>query len=265
MLKLGSLGLACAIVAGGGCGATHEAARGGAASPGSAAAGALAPTGGDAPLTDAAAMPAGTAAAPLTFATVPDFGCFARSTDGRVIACVVGQRGFNIGPSRVELVFVASDDRPIPSSIVLLENEGETRGDDALPPAVIAQVTAALRGMVGLERGGPHVVATRGDARASTTPAITVGGLTIGYATRAAAPTGQAPAFHTTLSVRRGQAAEVLDDGDKITPTVEARAFAVGDTVVVEQLHGIGDEGTFGDYGAAWRCGKDACAPISGE
>ncbi len=200
---------------------------------------------------------------PLT--TVPAFGCIARSSAANLVACVVGERGFNLGePTAVDLVFVPTGPgAAVVEPITLLETTSETdRGEDALPAEVTDEVAKRLRGFVPLAAAGA-IKSTFTGGKLAMSPALKVAGWTIALKSHRGDEREGAPSFRTELSVRRpGKPTEMLDDGDKTTASIEAHAYDFGEVVIIAQLHDIADEGTSGAVGQAWRCTAVSCTPI---
>jgi hypothetical protein len=203
------------------------------------------------------AVPDAAIAALTPMTTVPEFGCIAAAHG--TAACVIGSRGENLpATTKVTLVFVGSATAP---AITLLTGESELdRGADALPAAITAQVAEALHDYAPLDRA-QHLIAGKYDqGKLPIGPALSVAGMTISLTAKRVAERGEAPTFQTVLSVQRGGKREVLEDSPKAVGSIEVRAFALGDAVVVEQRYFVHDEGEDGDTGQAWRCDATECA-----
>jgi hypothetical protein len=209
-------------------------------------------------------------AAPQTIVlgnTVPDFGCLGWSPQRQVAACIIGSRGVNIGGSQVDLVFIgASADVETPPSITILQSDDQGgMAPDEMPPALIAQLASAVRGFVPWDRSLARITSTREDDKLVMSAPISVGGMRITVRTRKELPAGFATQFSAMLTVRvPGGAEHVVAETSGSLSSVEVRGFAIQDRaghrgVIVEQIHGIGDEGIYGSFAQLWRCTRDGC------
>jgi len=196
--------------------------------------------------------------------SVPDFGCLGWSPDQNVAACVVGQRGTNIGGTQVEVALVpltAKADAGDPVKLLDLgDNDG--RGPDELPPPIATRLASTLRGFVSLDRNLAHISSTNDDGKLIVSAPVSVGGMVIAVRSEPAGRQVFAPANHVVLSVRFADGTKrVLADRSDAIHTVDARAFALHGAVIVELVYATGDEGTYGSYGSVWRCSATDCEP----
>ena len=203
----------------------------------------------------------------LDFSKVPEFGCLAWSRSRELAACVIGSRGFNVGPATVRLVFVPLGDADAPESLALLDLEQENPGPDDLPRDLAKRFEASLTGFSRLQRTAPSItVSGEGSSLVKGSP-LSVGGMSISVRANRAPPLAFAPAYHATVTVR-GPDGSQRPLSDLTAPmTLEIRAFPLRDranhsVVLVEQVHSVGDEGTFGSHGAAWRCTAQSCQEL---
>jgi hypothetical protein len=188
---------------------------------------------------------------------VPDFGCFAWSKAQRRVACVVGARGFWGGGTRVELAFIALDPAaPEIESLVLVDTgDEESRGPDDLAPETVMRVADALRGFTPLTPRARTRTKWKKDHLVAGPP-ISVGGITFKMTLDPVPPLSVAPAFHAVITAAN---VSLYDDTNAFSG-FEVRAFAIGGVVIVDAMHSIGDEGTYGSFGSAWRCIGKICS-----
>jgi hypothetical protein len=204
------------------------------------------------------------AASKIDFSKVPEFGCLAWSRTRELAACVTGSRGFNVGSTTVRLVFVPLGDAEAPETLALLDLQQENPGPDDLPQDLAKRFEASLTGFTPLNRNAPFItVSGEGSSLVKGSP-LSVGGMSISVRANRAPPLAFAPAYHATLTVR-GPDGSQRPISDLTAPmTLEARAFPLRDrqnhsVVLVEQVYSVGDEGTYGSHGTAWRCTAKEC------
>ena len=197
---------------------------------------------------------------------VPDFGCLGWSQARQLAACVVGDRGFNVGPTKVTLVLVSLDGATAPPPpLPLLDLQEEHPGPDELPPKLAEQLEASLDGFVALDRSGAHLAGIGEGSRLVDGPPLSVGGMTIEVQSERVAPASVAPQYHMVLTVRGPDGARhVLDDTTAPINQLHVRAFPLRDragrrVVIVERAYVVGDEGVMGRHAAVWRCTAKTC------
>ncbi len=189
----------------------------------------------------------------------PDFGCLAWSSARGLVACVVGQSTVNVMATELRLEFHATREgvtEPDPITLISLR-EDEGRGPGELPPDAAAQLAAALRGFAPVVPGA----AIHGDSNRDKLvvgPPITVAGRTIAAKLVMTSPPiadaeGIPAVYHLVVSARDSRGAQVLDDVTAPLMGVDIRAFALGDTVIVDEVYYTGEEGAYGTFGNAWR------------
>lgn len=188
---------------------------------------------------------------------VPEFGCLGWSRARSLVACVVGERTDDGG--RIDLVFAAlRAGVEVPDAITVLD-AAYLGASLELPQATVDRLTAALRGFEPLDRA-PQLHA---DYKHMVAPPIVVGGLALA-ARLAEDGTGTfATKYHYILVGQRGRKTTItLDDFSNTIDRLDVRAFAIGDRVIVDRSYHIGDEGTYGTFGAAWLCNAYDCKPV---
>jgi hypothetical protein len=69
-----------------------------------------------------------------------------------------------------------------------------------------------------------------------------------------------APKYRATLWIRFAVHPRIMVEelADAISD-IEARLFTVGGAVIVQRIHSVGDEGTYGTFIQLWRCTADRC------
>jgi len=203
----------------------------------------------------------------IDFSKVPEFGCLAWSRSRELAACVTGSRGFNVGPATVSLVFAPLGDAEAPAFLTLLDLEQENPGPDDLPQDLAKRFEASLAGFTRLPRTSPSItVSGEGSSLVKGSP-LSVGGMSISVRANRAPPLAFAPAYHATLTVRGPDGSQRLLNDLTAPMTLEVRAFPLRDrqnhsVVLVEQVHHVGDEGTFGSHGTAWLCTAQSCQEL---
>jgi hypothetical protein len=173
----------------------------------------------------------------------------------------------NLGDTRIALAFVgASAEVEPPPSITILEvPEGSGQGSDEIPPALAARLASALRGFVPWDRSRARITSTREGDQLVMSPPISVGGMRISVRTRKELPASSATQFSAMLTVRMPSGAEhVVAETTGSISGLEVRAFALRDraghsSVLIEQDHGIADEGIYGGAMKLWRCTTAGC------
>jgi hypothetical protein len=202
--------------------------------------------------------------------TVPELGCIGWSPKRGLVACILGQRGYNLGGSKVDLVFfgvgkVAGDPSQVPESIAILDTGDEGgAGLDALDPALTARLRKALEGFLLWDRSGPILTAETVDGKPTASPPLTTGGMTIALRAERAPQQGYAPCLSAQLTVRVPGGARHIVNEVSGPISVEVRAFPLDGvgrgTVIVEHLRSTGDEGISGTEASVWRCTAAGCA-----
>lgn len=204
---------------------------------------------------DAGQKPAPPAAPPAAIAPPPplkppadaaiagsahDFGCFAYSEQRDLVACIVGDRGVTIGPSSgiaLVLVPIANDD----AAVTTLRSPGSdaTAGFQSLEPGehAVGGIIYGHPWTGRLSRGGGEIVAT----------------VTPGPSTELGRRyTATLTAFGTELAYH-----------DAPLSDYAMHVFALGDTVIVDEVYSVAGEGEYGSFANAYRCAKGRCAQIA--
>lgn len=255
-----------------GCRKTERAPAAGSAGSSSAAEAAPAPVDAAAapPPVDAAAPDAPPAPKAIMIGDkVPELGCMGWSPKRGLVACVLGQRGVNLGGTLVSLKFfgvgkAASDPSQVPESITILDTgDGGGPAPDELDPALTARLRKALEGFLLWDRSGPILTAEIAEGKPVASPSITIGGMTIALRAERAPQQGFAPCVSAQLTVRIPGGARHIVNEENGPFSVEVRPFPLDGvgrgTVIVEQLRHTADEGIYGTAASVWRCTAAGC------
>jgi hypothetical protein len=191
-------------------------------------------------------------------AEVPGFGCIGWSRKRGVLACILGS-SFSDSGLDVSLGFVPI--RPDAESIeplALVEQPGRT--PPPFPPDKIAPFNDLLRGFTPLDRDAARIGTRWVDDKLVVNPPITAGGATLVLLLRREGTMIFAPKYRATLWIRfAGRPRVMIEELADAISDVEARLFTVGGAVIVQRIHSVGDEGTYGTFIQLWRCTADHC------